>query len=94
MTTLSLLSSSDIQLSLSDWVKHQRKLCKYSRDELSKKSTVPTSTIRRFETTGQISLRQFLLLWQCVDNLDRINNLTKPNTTKSAPASIEDVLSQ
>ncbi|WPL17290.1 hypothetical protein Thiowin_02291 [Thiorhodovibrio winogradskyi] len=64
MGQLSLYSTVDVQLALSAWIKTQRKTLKLSRQALAARSTVPAPTIKKFETTGQISLRQFLLLWQ------------------------------
>jgi len=61
-----------------------------SRDALAERSGVPAPTIKRFETTGQISLRQFLLLWQSVDRLEHIAELTAPRP--DMPGSIEEVL--
>jgi hypothetical protein len=55
---------------------------------------VPASTIKKFETTGQISLRQFLLLWQSVDELQRIQGLTLDAEQKPAPRTLDEVLSQ
>ena len=57
---------------------------------LAERSTVPEPTIKKFETTGQISLRQFILLWQCVDELERLAGLCEP--AEVAPRSIAEVL--
>jgi predicted transcriptional regulator len=90
---LSLLSSTDVQLALRDQIKHQRKALKLSRNALAERSTVPAPTIKRFEITGQISLRQFLLLWQTVDDLNRLHQLTRPaSKVDKMPVSIEEVL--
>lgn len=89
---LSLLSVHDTQLELSHWLRDQRKKRKWSRDELAAKSLVPAATIKKFETTGQISLRQFLMLWQSVDELERLHQLTKVNNLKPLPTSIDEVL--
>jgi transcriptional regulator with XRE-family HTH domain len=89
---LSLLSTTDVQQSLCDWLRWQRKRIKLSRQALAERSTVPASTIKKFETTGQISLRQFLLLWQSVDDLSRLHDLTTP--TAQIPSSIDEVLSE
>ncbi|WP_425531571.1 hypothetical protein [Chromohalobacter nigrandesensis] len=51
---------------------------------------MPAPTIKKFETTGQISLRQFLLLWQCVDRLERVAALSE--TPTQTPRSIDEVL--
>ncbi|MBK5969152.1 MULTISPECIES: transcriptional regulator [Thiorhodovibrio] len=92
MGELSLYSAADVQLALSAWIKTRRKTLKLSRLALAARSTVPAPTIKKFETTGQISLRQFLLLWQCVDDLSRLQGLTDP--PPKMPASIEEVLAQ
>ncbi|MBT4146326.1 MAG: transcriptional regulator [Gammaproteobacteria bacterium] len=93
MAKLSLLSASDVQSSLCEWLISQRKISKLSREKLAQRSTVPVSTIKKFETTGQISLRQFLLLWQSVDELKRLNNLSKIELqVKTVPLSIDEVL--
>jgi len=90
MTLLSLLSASDVQKRLAASVRQKRKLMKYSRPALSKCSTVQVATIKKFETTGQISLRQFILLWQCVDKLENLVALSK--LEEVLPKTIDDVL--
>ena len=75
---LSLLVASDVQQQLTQAVKDKRKSLKMSRQALSEQSTVAASTIKKFETTGQISLRQFILLWQCVDSLENLAAIMTP----------------
>lgn len=87
---LSLLTSSDVQEKLALSIRAKRKEMKLSRPALSQLSTVPASTIKKFETTGQISLRQFILLWQCVDRLEKLVALTDEPDSK--PKTIDDVL--
>lgn len=53
---------------------------------------MPASTIKKFEATKQISFRQFILLWQCLDELDRLNSLTQKKVVTKIPASIDEVL--
>lgn len=66
---------------------------KLSRAALEKISTVPAPTIKKFETSGQISLRQFLLLWECLDDLARLAALTKNDKSQAPlPKTIEQVL--
>lgn len=88
----SLLSAADTQSALCQWLKGQRKTLKLSRKALAQRSTVPAPTIKKFETTGQISLRQFLLLWQSVDDISRLHSLTLPLTKE--PNSIDEVLGE
>ncbi|HNA21055.1 MAG TPA: helix-turn-helix transcriptional regulator, partial [Agitococcus sp.] len=73
---LTLNSAYDVQQSLAEAVRIRRKQKKWSRQELAERSGVPAATIKHFESTGQISLRQFLLLWQLLDSLDTILELT------------------
>ncbi|HIP95272.1 MAG TPA: transcriptional regulator [Leucothrix sp.] len=90
MPLLSLLTPNDIQQQLAQAIRDKRKLMKLSRNALAERSTVPSSTIKKFETTSQISLRQFILLWQCVDSLENLAKLTKKVEHK--PTSINEVL--
>lgn len=90
MALLSLVTPADLQNQLAAGVKRRRRDRKLSRAALAELTTVPPATIKRFETTGQISLRQFLLLWQCVDRLDRLAALA--DLPEPVPRSIGEVL--
>lgn len=90
MNLLTLLSVDDVQHNLATFLKFKRKQKRLSRQALYLISTVPASTIKKFETTGQISLRQFLLLWQSIDDLERVNKITVKSN--SIPKSIDEVL--
>ncbi|HMU87998.1 MAG TPA: helix-turn-helix transcriptional regulator [Agitococcus sp.] len=87
---LTLNSAYDVQQSLAEAVRIRRKQKKWSRQELAERSGVPAATIKHFESTGQISLRQFLLLWQLLDSLDTILELT--SLKQPLPQNIDDVL--
>ena len=89
-SALSLLTATDLQDRLARAVRARRREHKLSRRVLAERSTVPAPTIKRFETTGQISLRQFLLLWQCLDDLRRVAALG--DAPEVPPRTIEDVL--
>jgi len=90
MHQLSLTTANDVQRQLAQAIRNKRKILKLSRDALANQSTVPASTIKKFETTAQISLRQFILLWQCVDSLENLVALSK--NKKPQPQSIDEVL--
>ncbi len=92
MASLSLVTANDVQQQLALAVRAKRKQIKLSRNALAEKSTVPASTIKKFETTGQISLRQFILLWQCVDSLESLLSISKEKAYQ--PTSIDEVLKQ
>ncbi len=90
MTLLSIYSPFEIQQKLANAVRAKRKKMKLSRQALAEHSTVPAPTIKRFETTGEISLRQFIMLWQCVDRLDALAAVV--DTPEPAPRTIAEVL--
>ena len=90
-----LISETDVQKAISQYLRSQREQAGLSRKQLAERSTVPAATIKKFELTGQISLRQLLLLWQCLDDLARIFHLTQiaPNDAPP-PKTIAEVLKQ
>ena len=89
-----LLDDTDVQQAFAAYLRNHREQAKLSRDALAKLSSVPAATIKKFELSGQISFRQLLLLWQCLDDLKRLYGLTQ-NTgiNELMPTSIEEVLS-
>ena len=88
---MQLLDEQDVQQMLCEHLKRRRKLAKLSRQALAERSGVPTATIQQFETTGQMSLRQFLRLWLALDDLNRLAALTQTADT-ARPATISEVL--
>jgi predicted transcriptional regulator len=94
MTRLLLLDHTDIQQAFAQHLRRLRKEAKLSRDMLAKRSCVPAPTIKKFELTGQISFRQLLLLWQSLDDLKRLYELTQTPKiqNKPLPKTIEEVL--
>lgn len=91
MSKPSLYSAAEIQQELAEWVRAMRRKQKLSRAALAERSTVPAPTLKRFEATGQISLRQFLLLWQSLDDLRELRRITV-RRPKPQPRTIEEVL--
>ena len=57
--------------------KKKRKQMKISQKELSQKSGVTYASIRRFETTGEISLTSLLKIAHVLDALKDFENLFK-----------------
>jgi len=87
--TLSLNTAYDTQLDLKEHLQQQRKSQKLSVEALSEKSGVPYGTIRKFERTGNISLRQFLML---VEALGELNQLRQFLQQEKVPKTIDEVL--
>lgn len=86
---LDLYTPFDLQLELSQFIRKMRKQKKLSVKALVDKSGVPDSTIRKFEATGEISLRQFLMLYAAVSQLKKIRVLME---SEESPSSIDEVL--
>ena len=88
-----LLDDTDVSQAYAAYLRELRKQAKLSRAALAERSCVPAATIKKFELTGQISFRQLLLLWQTLESLDRLYQLTQPNKERAAmPTSIDEVL--
>lgn len=58
-------------------VKLRRKELKYTQQELAKRSGVSYASIRRFETTGDISLASLIKIAHAMNCLEDFNNLFK-----------------
>lgn len=82
MNEFNLYTPWDLQDILRNFLLKQRKSLKKSRKALSEQTGIPAPTIRRFEDTGEISLRQFCVLWQALSDelafIDFIGSLEKP----------------
>ncbi len=93
MSRFLLLDEGDVQTAFAAHLRKLREQAKLSRDALAERSCVPAATIKKFELTGKISFRQLLLLWQSLDDLKRLYNLTQaPKQASLSPNSIEEVL--
>lgn len=87
---LTLYTSHDLQMELKAFVKSARKKDKLSVQKLATLSGVPYATIRKFESTGNISLRQFLQIFEVLGDLKKLKELTK--SSESEFKTIDDVL--
>ena len=79
---------SEIQRSLSASFRTARKFRKHSRREASTRSGVPEATIRRFEDSGEISLRQMLMLCDVYGSLMTADSLFP----KPEPQSMDELI--
>lgn len=78
----------EIDMALAQRLSRIRKRRKLSQQELSDKSNVSYGSIKRFETSGQISLISLTKLCVALDCVDEIRNLF----TNVEYSSIEEVL--
>lgn len=95
MSPFLLLDDRDVSQSFATHLRRLRKAARLSRAALAERSCVPAATIKKFELTGQISFRQLLLLWQSLDDLSRLYDLTQEQSSTSRstlPSTIDEVL--
>lgn len=81
-------SPREVQNHLATALRKQRKARKHSRQKAAEFSGVPSATLRRFEATGEISLRQFLMLCATYGDLTHADKLF-PET---GPATMDELL--
>lgn len=72
---MSFKTASEVQLKTALKAKKRRKWLSYSREKASEISGVPAATIRKFEDTGEISFRQFLMLLQAYGDLSMTDKM-------------------
>lgn len=68
-------TNSEIMVGVGQRFANRRKECGYSQEKLSKKSGVGLATIKRFETTGEITFSNLIKLSSAIDSSNEIDNL-------------------
>ena len=81
-------SPREVQHHLAAALRKQRKARKHSRQMAADFSGVPSATLRRFEVTGEISLRQFLMLCATYGDLAPADTLLP----EPGPATMDELL--
>ncbi len=76
--SINLLSPYQIKQQIAAHAKERRLRKNYSRKTLEAKSAVPASTIKHFETTGNISLEALLQIALVLDGLNDFAQLFAP----------------
>ena len=77
--SLNNLLPIEAQKKLAKQAKESRLARGWTRETLSQQTGIPVPTIKRYETTGEISLRQFLKLVFILGDLDQLNDVFKPD---------------
>lgn len=86
---LEFVTNYEKQLEIAHRLQDIRKKRKISRERLSLISGVSYASIRRFETTGEISFSSFVKIALALQFYDDLDNLFKDESTYQ---SIEDVI--
>ena len=88
MTNLSVKTPNDMVKIISNNARSLRKKQKLSRQRLSEMSGVSFGSIRRFEETGEISLKSLLKIALVLDCTDEFEQLFK----QAEPKSIQEII--
>ncbi|MBD0400104.1 helix-turn-helix domain-containing protein [Flammeovirga sp. EKP202] len=68
---------------ISNKIRAIRKAYKYSQEELAKRSGVSLGSLKRFESTGKISLESLLRLMHVFGRLEELDNILLPQKDMS-----------
>ena len=79
---------SDVEMRIAHRLKNIRKRKKITQKQLAARSNVSYATLRKFESTGKISLESFIKLTMELGVVEEINNLF----TEPVYASLEEVV--
>jgi transcriptional regulator with XRE-family HTH domain len=69
---------TDVMQDIAQRHKALRKQAGYSQSELAKRSGVSLGSLKRFESTGQISLESLLMLVDVLNRLDDFDAILRP----------------
>lgn len=87
---INLKTPYEMAVDVAERFRHIRKAKKITIKSLSEKSGVPYSTVRRFESTGEIGFTSFVKLVSAINEDDQITSLF----TGKVPGSLEEVINE
>lgn len=74
---LALKEDGELLCELGQKIKRMRLDCNWTQEELSARSAIPRSTLRRLENTGEGSLRDFVEALRALGGLDELSGLIR-----------------
>lgn len=89
IAVISTTTPKKVRLELAAWIRALRVGQNWSQEELAKRSGVTLASLRRFETTGLISLSRLLAIAHVIGVLDQFAALTKAPASYTSIAQIE-----
>lgn len=84
------ITAHDIQMQLCEYIKKTRRDNKITAEILSNRTGISVNTIRKFEQNGQMSLRNFIIIYTYLSGNKSILRLTKQHNP-SLPTNINEV---
>ena len=85
--TIVMNSPADTQALIASAAKQARLARNWRLNTLAKRAGIPEGTLKRFERTGEISLRQFLMLVHALGDPESLTRLF----LQTLPSNIEDI---
>jgi transcriptional regulator with XRE-family HTH domain len=76
--SLDLNSPSETQRMLAERIRAMRVAIEFKQSTLAKRAGVALSTLRRFEQTGEVSMKHLMLICHALGRLNEFENLFRP----------------
>jgi len=77
-TSFDLKSPADTQRMLAGRVRAARVMMRFKQSTLAERAGVALPTLRRFEQTGEVSIKHLMLICHALGRLGEFDNLFKP----------------
>lgn len=84
------ITAHDIQMLLCNYIKKVRRKNKITAEGLANSTGISVNTIRKFEQNGQLSLRNFIIIYTFLAGNQKLLNLSESGTP-SMPTTIHEV---
>lgn len=84
------ITAHDIQMLLCNYIKKVRKENKVTAETLANRTGISVNTIRKFEQNGQLSLRNFIIIYTFLAGDQKLLNLSESDIP-STPTTIHEV---
>lgn len=87
---MTLITAHDIQMLLCNYIKKVRRENKITAEKLANRTGISVNTIRKFEQNGQLSLRNFIIIYTFLAGDQKLLNLSDSDIP-STPTTIHEV---
>lgn len=92
MLTFLLQTPREVQMSIRDYLKSKRKSKKISMNNLSTMSGVSLGTLKRFESTSEISLDKLLMIAQSLGCLNKFVEISSKDNDDDEIMTMQELL--
>ncbi len=92
MLSINIQTPSSVMIDIKNSFKQKRLSLNLTQDGLAKRSGVSLGSVKRFESSGEISLKSLLKLAVVLESLDAFTNIVIP--AQKSITSIDDLLKE